>query len=57
MRIVKTVLVVLALFLLGTFFVPSARADEGDKKTVITFSQPFEIPGGKVLPAGHTLSS
>jgi len=32
--------------------VPSVRADDYDKKTVITFSQPFEIPGGKVLPAG-----
>ncbi len=52
MRIVKTVLVVLALSFLGTLLVPSSRADEGDKKTVITFSQPFEIPGGKVLPAG-----
>jgi hypothetical protein len=29
----------------------SARADEWDKKTILTFSQPFEIPG-KVLPAG-----
>jgi hypothetical protein len=52
MKIVKTVLVALALSLLGTFLVPSSRADEYDKKTVITFSQPFEIPGGKVLPAG-----
>jgi hypothetical protein len=45
-------LVALALSLLGTFLVPSSRADEYDTKTVITFSQPFEIPGGKVLPAG-----
>jgi hypothetical protein len=52
MKIVKTVLVALALSLLGTFLVPSSRADEYDTKTVITFSQPFEIPGGKVLPAG-----
>lgn len=52
MKIVSTVLVFLALWLLGTVLVPSVRADEYDKKTVITFSQPFEIPGGKVLPAG-----
>ena len=52
MKIVQTVVVVLALGLLGTLLVPSVRADEYDKKTVITFSQPFEVPGGKVLPAG-----
>jgi hypothetical protein len=52
MKIVKAVLVVLALGLLGTLLVPSVRADEYNKKTVITFNQPFEVPGGKVLPAG-----
>jgi hypothetical protein len=52
MKIVQTVVVVLALWLLGTLLVPSVQADEYDKKTVITFSQPFEVPGGKVLPAG-----
>lgn len=52
MKILRTALVVLTLLLLGSFLVPSVRADEKDKKTVITFSQPFEIPGGQVLPAG-----
>lgn len=52
MKIVRTVLALAALSLLGTLFVPGVRADDRDKKTVITFSQPFEIPGGKVLPAG-----
>src|ERR1700690_4398379 len=38
-------------------FVPSAKADEWDRKTVMTFSAPVEIPGvhlkgGGVLPAG-----
>lgn len=27
-------------------------ADEWNKKTVVTFSQPVEIPGGTILPAG-----
>jgi len=31
--------------------IPSARADEWDKRTVLTFSEPVEIPG-KVLAAG-----
>jgi hypothetical protein len=52
MKIVKTALVVLTLLLLGSFLVPGVQADEKDKKTVITFSQPFEVPGGQILPAG-----
>jgi hypothetical protein len=35
----------------GTFFVPKGRADERDKKTIVTVNQPIQVPG-KVLPAG-----
>ena len=54
MKFVKATLIVLALSMFGTFVVPSVRAQAqvGNDKTVITFSQPFEIPGGQVLPAG-----
>lgn len=52
MKILKTVVFVLALFLIGTFVVPSSRADEHDKKSVVTITTPFEIPGGQILPAG-----
>ena len=41
----------LALSLVGLVPASSARADDLDKKTVLTFSQPVEIPG-VVLPAG-----
>ena len=41
----------LALSLLGFLSTSTARADEWDKKTILTFSQPVEIPG-HVLPAG-----
>ncbi|HXI42212.1 MAG TPA: hypothetical protein VNH83_19675 [Bryobacteraceae bacterium] len=34
-----------------TGFLPSARADEWNKQTVVTFNEPVEIPG-QVLPAG-----
>src|SRR5437588_94785 len=44
-----TVLFGLAL-LLGAYF-PLAHADEWDKTTKITFSEPVQVPG-KVLPAG-----
>ena len=51
MKFVKTVFVVLALVLLGATLAPGAQADEWNKKTIMTFSQPVEIPG-QILPAG-----
>jgi hypothetical protein len=39
---------VLALVMLA----PVARADERDKASKLTFNQPFEIPGNKILAAG-----
>ena len=41
----------IALLLLGAFLVPNVRADEWDKKTIVTFSGPVQVPG-TVLPAG-----
>jgi hypothetical protein len=35
----------------GAFFVPKGRADETDKKTIVTVNEPIQVPG-KVLPAG-----
>jgi hypothetical protein len=35
----------------GTFFVSKVRADESDKKTIVTANEPIQVPG-KVLPAG-----
>jgi hypothetical protein len=51
MKIVKSLICLLALSLLGVMLLPSARADQYDKKTVVTFSQAVEVPG-KILPAG-----
>lgn len=52
MKVAKTMLVVFAAALLATAFAVSARADtEFNKRTVVTFKQPVEIPG-QVLPAG-----
>jgi len=44
-------LAALCLAILGPAFTPKACADENDKKTIVTFSEPFEIPG-VALPAG-----
>jgi hypothetical protein len=51
MKILRVVFSLFAISLFGATFLPSARADEWNKKTVISFSQPVEIPG-QVLPAG-----
>jgi hypothetical protein len=41
----------LAVSLLGVIAVSAARADEWNKRTIVTFSQPVEV-AGHVLPAG-----
>jgi len=51
MKIVKSLICLLALTLFGVILLPNARADESNKKTVVTFSQAVEVPG-KILPAG-----
>ena len=45
--------IALAIVLAGSaaWFAPTARADEWDKRTVMTFNEPVEMPG-QVLPAG-----
>jgi hypothetical protein len=58
MNISKTLsITVFGLALMGAVFSPAARADERDRKSVLTFSGPVEIPGvhlkgWSVLPAG-----
>jgi len=57
MTFLKTAPTVLCLALLGAVILPVASADEANRKTVITFSGPVEIPGVHlqgfgVLPAG-----
>ncbi len=51
MKFVKTIFAVCAFTLLAGTFAFGARADTWNKRTVVTFSQDFEVPG-KVLPAG-----
>lgn len=53
MKFAKTALALLTVSLLLATFAQVARADNNllDKRTVVTFSQPVEIPG-QVLPAG-----
>jgi len=48
---------VFCLTLTGSLLIPSAKADESNRKTIVTFSAPVEIPGVHlagwgILPAG-----
>src|SRR5271154_1902681 len=57
MKILKSVPAVLCVAVMAAAISPSLKADAWDKKTVITFSGPVEIPGVHltgwgVLPAG-----
>jgi hypothetical protein len=57
MTFLKAGSTVFCMALLGAAFSPSAKADDYDKKTTVTFSGPVEIPpvyisGMRVLPAG-----
>jgi hypothetical protein len=51
MKTTSKISALLGATLLVTAFAPMSRADEWDKKTFVTFSQPVEVPG-VVLPAG-----
>jgi hypothetical protein len=51
MKIMKTTVAALTLAVFSLICVSGAHADEWNKKTVMTFSQPVEIPG-QILPAG-----
>lgn len=48
----KKVLAIFCLSLVALVVSPNVKADDWDKKTIVTFSQPIEIPGGVILPAG-----
>ena len=50
MNTLRTKIMLLAV-LAAITLLPAARADEWNQKTVVTFSEPVEIPG-QILPAG-----
>lgn len=51
MRIVRAIQISMCAGVLCAAIVTAARADNWDKKTIVTFSDSVEIPG-QVLPAG-----
>lgn len=54
MKIHKLYIAIGMVIAFALFFELAAHADESDQATIITFSQPVQIPG-KVLPAGSYL--
>jgi len=50
----RVVAILSCLALVAVAFLPGVKADEWNKKTIVTFSQPVEVPGvgAQVLPAG-----
>jgi LPXTG-motif cell wall-anchored protein len=50
MNRLKVVATIFCLSLAALAFSASVKADAWNKKTIVTFSQPVEVPGGVVLP-------
>jgi hypothetical protein len=50
----RVVVMIFCLSLVALTFLPSAKADEWNRKTTVTFSAPVEVPGvgAQTLPAG-----
>src|SRR5437870_12980003 len=51
MKAFRIAIAIIAVAMFITLSASNAKADEWDKKTIVTFDQPIEIPG-MVLPAG-----
>ena len=54
MKFFTKCLIVACVLSVSLFVVPGASADDWNRKTVVTFSAPVEVPGigAQVLPAG-----
>ena len=52
MRLGRSLVAIVALFVMGVVVPKSAEADERNKRTLLTFSQDVEV-SGTVLPAGR----
>ena len=54
MKRLKFVAITSCFVLAALAFTPQAKADDYNKKTIMTFTEPFEVPGvgAQVLPAG-----
>jgi hypothetical protein len=51
MRVVKIIQLAVCALMLSAILSPAIKADDWDKKTIVTFADAVEVPG-QVLPAG-----
>ena len=56
MRVMAAVLLTLCTAMVLGMLSPKALANESDKKTIITFTDPVEIPGHVLLPGKYVFS-
>lgn len=52
MKRFTAIAVLLGMIFIASALAPAANAQNGDRKTVVKFSEPIEIPGGTILPPG-----
>jgi hypothetical protein len=48
----KLAIAAFCFILIASVMAPVSKAQNGDRKTVVTFSEPIEIPGNIILPPG-----
>jgi len=48
----KLVVAAFCFILMASVMAPASKAQNGDKKTIVKFTEPIEIPGNIILPAG-----
>lgn len=56
MRIISAVVVSVCMAMVLGMVVPKAKASEWNKKTVVTFNEPVEIPGKVLTPGTYIFS-
>jgi hypothetical protein len=48
----KLAIAAFCFILMASVMAPVSNAQNGDRKTIVTFNEPIEIPGNVILPAG-----
>jgi hypothetical protein len=48
----KLAIAAFCFILIASVMAPVSNAQNGDRKTIVTFTEPIEIPGNVILPAG-----
>jgi hypothetical protein len=52
---IRHIAAIFCVMVVGTTLAPKAAADAWDKKTIVTFSAPVEVPGKVLTPGTYVL--